>query len=122
MAKGRILPTFSEFMAICTTFILMVFARIFFRVESITHAYHYIGGIFSKSLFEMPKFHSMRNALVVMLLVTIFMVVKWFGREQKYGLGIINKVTNCWVRWFIYYTIIFLKINYFGKEQQFVYF
>ena len=42
VAKGRSLPTLSEFFHMLTTFLLVVFAWIVFRAESITDAYSFV--------------------------------------------------------------------------------
>ncbi len=122
VAENSILPTLKELVQMLITFGLTVFAWIFFRAENITHAYHYIGGIFSKSLFEMPKFHSMRHALVVILLVTIFLVVEWFGREDQFGLEVVKTLKNCALRWFIYFILLVVMILCYGSTQNFIYF
>ncbi len=117
VAENKFLPTFKEFIQMGTTFGLTVFAWIFFRAENITHAYHYISGIFSKLLLGMPRIKGMP-----ILLIIIFILVEWLGREQKYALEVVNKLTKTWIRRLVYYTIIFLIVNYWGKEQQFIYF
>ena len=47
VAEGKLLPSFRELIAMLTTFTLTVFAWIFFRAENISHAFDYIGEIFS---------------------------------------------------------------------------
>ncbi len=57
VAQGNILPTVKEFFQMILTFTLAVLAWIFFRAENITHAFSYISGIFSKSLFLFQPLH-----------------------------------------------------------------
>ncbi len=47
VAEGRILPTWREIIQLTSTFSLAVFAWIFFRAESLEHAFKYIRGIFN---------------------------------------------------------------------------
>ena len=42
VAEGKLLPSFRELFAMLTTFILTVFAWIFFRAEDLNHAFSYI--------------------------------------------------------------------------------
>lgn len=119
VAEGKLLPSFKELCQVVLTFILASFAWIFFRAENISKAFDYIGNIFSKSLFQMPT----HSSGTIILFIIIFMVIEWFGRENKYG---IEKFGNKWVkpvRWGFYYAIL-ICIWYFadGEEQQFIYF
>lgn len=126
VAKGKLWPTTKDLFQIIITFILTVFAWIFFRAESIHHAINYIEGIFSSSLFSSPQFEEMKQAYTTMILVGIFIVIEWLGREKQYA---IEKLGHNWKRPFryaFYYAIIimiFIKIFLFtGHEQQFIYF
>ena len=56
VAKGKVFPTFKEIMQISITFILTVFAWIFFRAETVKVAVAFLKKIFSKSLFSIPYF------------------------------------------------------------------
>lgn len=49
ISEGRLLPTIGDSLKIMLTFSLTVFGWIFFRAQSITHAFEYIGGIFNKT-------------------------------------------------------------------------
>ena len=118
VAKGRYLPTIKEFLAICFTFGLTVFAWIFFRASSLIEAMDYISGIFSLSTFTFPQIFP----LPIILLVIIFMTIEWIGREQQYA------IADLWInwykplRWFMYCLIVCLIFYFKGKEQQFIYF
>lgn len=54
VAPGKNIPSLKEFISIGGTFILTVFAWIFFRAENIEHAFSIISNIPSKELFRMP--------------------------------------------------------------------
>ena len=126
VAQGKLFPTFRELLSMVVTFSLTVFAWIFFRAQSVTHAFHYIGGIFSRSLFEMPDkrpFIGLKtHPAVAIVLVFIFMIIEWLGREEQYALASFG---NRWykpVRWSFYYILIIAIFVFIGKEQQFIYF
>ncbi|MDD3080348.1 MAG: MBOAT family protein [Paludibacter sp.] len=122
VAKGRILPTFKETLQMLLTFGIVVFGWIFFRAENIDHAFSYISGIFSSSLFSIPHFSGMKQALTTILLTTLFLAIEWNGRNDKYAIENLGLKWKRPVKWVMYYTIIIAIFWFSGKEQQFIYF
>jgi len=122
VAKGKLLPSFKEFMSILLTFILTLFAWIFFRAENLSHAIQYIGTIFSTSLFTMPTFENSGFALVILALTVLFFIIEWLGRENHYALAHIGKHLNKPFRFAFYYALVFAIFWFGGNEQQFIYF
>ncbi len=122
VAQGKFLPNIKELFQIALTFGLTVLAWIFFRANNLEHALNYIFQIFI-GVFQNPD-----SLLIIwepyktiILLIILFLIIEWFGREQKYAienLGVKYKP----VRWAIYYSIIFAVFYFAGKEQQFIYF
>jgi len=117
-AEGRILPTFREFIGILSTFGLTVLAWIFFRAESLGHAFDYINRIFSASFFEAPK--SIQWDLVPALVV--FIIVEWAQRGKQHALELTGVKISKPIRWAIYYAIIIAIIYFRGEPQEFIYF
>ncbi len=122
VAKGKLLPTIREFLQISVTFILTVFAWIFFRAESLGHALSYISGIFSKSLFTLPSFYGATRSAMVLVLVLVFLLVEWLGRENQYAIEHLGTKWKRPARYAMYYAIIIAIFWFGGKEQQFIYF
>lgn len=118
VAKGRILPNFNEILNMLTTFCLTTFAWIFFRAESVTHAFDYIAEIFSSSLFSSPV--TPRPAII--LLLCLFFIIEWCGRESEYAIATLAVKLPRVIRWVFYYSIILGIIRFTGEEQQFIYF
>ena len=118
VAQGKLFPTTKELVQMSITFALAVFAWIFFRAESMTHATSYVSGIFSKSLFSIP---AIRPYYLVILLV-IFMLIEWVGREEQYAIGKLGLKWKSPFRYALYYAIIIAIFWFAGKEQQFLYF
>lgn len=118
VAPGRCLPTLKEFLSMSGTFALTVFAWIFFRAENITHAFSYISGIFSKSLFTIPEIRP-RN---IVILIGILLIIEWLGREKQFAISEFGKQWPRAIRWAFYYLIIFAILNFRGEAQQFIYF
>lgn len=118
VAQGRLLPSFKEFFQVVLTFLLASFAWIFFRAEDMTKAIEYVREMFSISLFTIPQVYSGK----VFVVVVLFFIVEWCGREGKYAL---ESFTNNWprvLRWTFFYAIILTIILMTGNEQQFIYF
>lgn len=122
VAQDKILPSFKEFLQILITFSLTVFAWIFFRANNIGHALSYISEILSLSLFTIPKFAGIGKALITIILVAIFVLIEWNGREGQYAIAHLGKKWKRPFRYAMYYTIIIAIFWFGGKEQQFIYF
>jgi len=121
VARGRYFPSLKEFLNIVFTFSLTVFAWIFFRAENLRHAFRYIRTIFSASLFTIPVYNTRFSSLLVLLLVGIFVIIEWRGREQEFALADVFR-TKPILRWSSYYLIILAIIVSSGKPQSFIYF
>jgi D-alanyl-lipoteichoic acid acyltransferase DltB (MBOAT superfamily) len=117
-AKGRFLPTIKEFFSITKTFLLSSLAWIFFRAEDLSHSYNYISKIFSTSLFEAPEIFPKR----IIMLVFIFVIIEWLGREQEYAIAQLNKSFSRPIRWGIYYLLILVILGWGAEQQEFIYF
>jgi alginate O-acetyltransferase complex protein AlgI len=122
VSKGKYLPSVKEMLLMLLTFMLTVFAWIFFRAENLDHAFSYISEILSSSVFEIPKFAGMRKALVIIILVVLFMLIEWVGREWQFAIQNLGLYWKRPLRYAMYYTIIFSIFWFGGKEQQFIYF
>ncbi|MBX0335494.1 MBOAT family protein [Pontibacter sp. HSC-14F20] len=122
VAEGRYLPTIKELFSMLVTFSLTVFAWIFFRADNMSHAISYISGIFSSSLFTVPRFAGMGGALNTIILLLIFVVAEWLGREQQYAIASLGLKWKRSFRYAIYYAVIIAIFWFGGKEQDFIYF
>ena len=125
VAEGKLLPSFRELFEMLTTFLLTVFAWIFFRAENINHAFSYIGGIFSESIFSQPVFKSTNQyivALMTLLLVCFFLTVEWLARKDKFPIE--NLFTGNRIKRYLFYftLILFMYFFYPRTEPDFIYF
>lgn len=118
VAEGKTLPNLNEILHMVATFILITFAWIFFRAQSVEHAAGYIASIISPTLFTIPEIFPIE----ILVLIMVFIVVEWFGREQQYALQKIGVVWPRYLRWAFYYSIIFCIFVYGDKEEAFIYF
>jgi alginate O-acetyltransferase complex protein AlgI len=123
VAKGRSLPTIKEFFQMVLTFSLVVFAWIFFRANSLTHALSYIKTIFSKSTFSVPQMDvSGFEILNTILLIIGFLIIEWNGRENQYAIATLGIFKKRSYRLAFYFTLILTIYLFMGREQQFIYF
>ncbi|KAB7530104.1 MBOAT family protein [Flagellimonas olearia] len=123
MAQGRYFPTAKESLLMLKTFGLTVFAWIFFRAENIGHAFDYISGIFSDSLFKAPMFLDGERYQLTLILVLVFMLLEWKGREGEYAIAQLGQEWHRPMRWG-FYSLILFAIGMFmpSNESPFIYF
>lgn len=121
VAQGKYLPGIKEFSMMLLTFCLTVFAWIFFRAENIGHALQYISDMFKHP----DSFFLLRTYLqykTIIILILVFMVVEWFGREGKYGIENIASLKFKPLAYVIYFLIFVSILTLSGGNQEFIYF
>ena len=74
------------------------------------------------STFSIPHFPGMTRALVTGILICIFLVIEWVGREEQYAIARIGLKFNRPIRWAIYYCLLIIIFYYSGEKQEFIYF
>lgn len=124
VAEGRVFPSLREFASILITFGLTVFAWIFFRAENIGHAFDYISGLFSYSFFTFPELYRMNGANFTLILIGIFTLIEWIGRNGEYAIQNFGKGRHSYWSWAMFF-VISLSIYLFGNfssEYEFIYF
>lgn len=122
VAQGKYLPSFKDALNMLVTFGLTLLAWIFFRSPSIESALHYIAKICSPSLFELPWFESIRDSIYTSILICLFIVIEWLGRNHEYA---IEKITMNWhnpFKWGFYYLIAMVIFLFGAKASPFIYF
>lgn len=118
VAQGKLLPTIKETLQMLVTFVLTVFAWIFFRSENLSHALQYISVIFSKSIFTFPA----NIPYFLVFFIILFMGIEWYGREDHFA---IEKLGLNWkrpIRYFFYISIAILILLFSGQADEFIYF
>lgn len=122
-AKDRWLPGLREFSAVLVTFALTLFAWVFFRADSLSHALGFLGHLVANPLGDAESLitglePSWKGNL---LLTAVLFTVEWIQRTKQHGLQIGNAPTS--VRWAIYYLLI-ASIFWFGNFHYvpFIYF
>ena len=122
VAQGRHLPGLKDFLSIVLTFCLTVFAWIFFRANSMEHAFQYIGSIWKDpvTIFSINTYSPFGYLLALIL---VFMGIEWAGRENQYAIARIGFSWPRLLRW-NFYLLIGLVIFFYGNfnKTEFIYF
>jgi alginate O-acetyltransferase complex protein AlgI len=106
------------FFQIIINFVLVTFAWIFFRSNSLSHAFLYIKNLFSSSLLTFPEIFPK----TVLGYIVLFVFIEWFGRKDNFA---IEKLGLHWkkpIRIGFYYILTFIILYFYGKDFQFIYF
>lgn len=118
IAQGNCFPSLGEFISMTLTFMATVLAWIFFRSNSVTHAVSILDKIFSKSIFSLPEIRPTN----IFVLLFVFMLIEWFGREDQFAIQRINTKYNKVLRVSFYYLLVLFILYYSGSKQEFIYF
>jgi len=118
VAEKSAFPSLKECLQMGVTFLLTMFAWIFFRSESITQALSICKEIFSTSLLTMPS----QRPLFMFLAIGLFIFIEWMGRRNRYALETLLVQKHRVFRWAFYYALMISILLFAGKEQTFIYF
>lgn len=117
VAEHRSFPTAKELFQILATFILTVFAWIFFRAENMSHAIQFIRGIATRTFLNFPTI----RPTDLFVLIFIFICMEWIGRKHEFPIKNIFSEYR-FLRWSLFCAIIVILIIFSGKQQEFIYF
>ncbi len=117
VAEGKYLPSFKEIRQMGITFFITLIAWVFFRADSITHAFLYLKGIFSSSLFSYFEIFP----VTILVLLLFFIIIEWLGRNSEFAIENVDFM-NKPIRWGFYVGLIVLMFTYTGEQQEFIYF
>jgi D-alanyl-lipoteichoic acid acyltransferase DltB (MBOAT superfamily) len=117
VAQGKYLPNIRELFQMTVTFLITLIAWVFFRANTVEHAFTFLRDMFSWSLFSAPEI--LPN--YIMYLVFGFIIVEWFGRNGEYAIERIDNIKKP-LRWALYLLLIVLMFRFAGEEQAFIYF
>ncbi|MFZ4401904.1 MAG: MBOAT family O-acyltransferase [Bacteroidales bacterium] len=128
VAKGKYLPTIKEIFSMTFTFGLTLIAWIFFRSKDLQHAFSYIKslgkGIIHKAPYlETINFLHLKVGYILPLLIVLFILIEWLGREQQFAIANLGLKWKRPYRWAMYSILIFI-IGMLMKTEEtaFIYF
>lgn len=122
VAVGKRWPSAKEVILMLSNFVIVMFAWIFFRSDSLSSAVEYIGRMCSLVNSECGNIDILFSKRMILLVAFIFLLfsMEWIQREKAHGLSIVpqNKIVR-----FSLYLAIFYIITWFGGTQaDFIYF
>ncbi len=118
VAEGKWFPSLKEVGQMLLTFFLAVMGWIIFRAESIGQAWKYVCGMCNKSMFTMPD--AKGNSALIMNII-ILLLVEWIQRGKSHALEL-SAIHNCYIRWAIYFAVLFILFAFGGNATNFIYF
>ncbi len=118
--RGRAFAKSSEVVAIAGTFAATAVAWAFFRAESLSHAFQYLGGIAIWQTGTGGVLDVIPLAIAIFSTATL-VLVEWLHRDREHGLDIRHLSPR--VRWATY-LVVALAVAFLGNvgELQFIYF
>jgi len=129
VAQGKYLPSLKELMQMLITFSVTVLAWIFFRAESMGHAWRFLKNMFaglfrSSDYSKTVQFFKTEIGFIIPFLILFFIIIEWLGREHKYAIENWGFKFSKPIRWAFYYGLLLLIFYYAGSgtEQEFIYF
>lgn len=122
VAQNTKWPSFTELRMVFFTMAFITFSNVFFRAGDLNHALSYIGGIFSWSIFSIPSFPGIMQAVITLVLVFIFFSIEWIGRHHQYAIENMAVTFTKTKRYALYYLLIFVIFYFAGAQQEFIYF
>ncbi len=116
ISDNRILPSLNEALRILITFSIVTLAWVFFRAESITQAFDYLGHL-SQMSFSVDRLNINRYAFEILPLIAILVGFEWFSRTKEHPM----QKKYVWFKT-IAVIIMILMLGNFSNMQEFIYF
>jgi D-alanyl-lipoteichoic acid acyltransferase DltB (MBOAT superfamily) len=120
VATSRMLPNIRECFQMLLTFLLVVIGWVFFRAETITQAFEYLGGIFSSTLLSVPWLMTRSFYIPLFINIFILLIFEYIFRNKQHGLQL--NINNIIIRYIIYISLLILLILFCGENEAFIYF
>jgi alginate O-acetyltransferase complex protein AlgI len=124
VAEGRLFPDLREALAIAGTFLIVTFAWIFFRADSITVAVDYIRSIIIADDYTSlsTKVTYLIDIKPLFLLLFFFFVIEWFSREREQFVGVFLEKRSV-LRYSMYFVLtLFIILSFNNEATSFIYF
>ena len=77
---------------------------------------------FSSTLFELPYFLGMRQALILIILIGFLLFIEWLGRDSEYAIKKLFKKHHIIIQWIFYFFIVIIILLYGANNSNFIYF
>ena len=117
VAQGLTLPSFKEICQISLTFAMVTLSWVFFRADSLDHAFQYLGGIFAFNLNTEPH----HFVLIAIAFMGIMVLIDWLSRTGEIPKWWLTKRMTP-VRWAAYSIAVLLILKNLQNGSSFIYF
>jgi len=107
----------TNFFNIITTFLLVVFAWVFFRSNTINIAFAYLKRLFTDLNFSSQYLSIERYSIEIVLLIILFVLVEWCSKNQEHPF--IGKFKSIYLTVTIFLIII---LGVYSEHSAFIYF
>jgi D-alanyl-lipoteichoic acid acyltransferase DltB (MBOAT superfamily) len=104
------------------TFLTVSILWVFFRSKTVYDASKYLQNLVYKWNSILPDFNGRKSALVLSVIIFVFMIFEWIGKNHNCPLVFTNSFKNKWLKWGFYYAIIFSILYFYRGNDQFIYF
>lgn len=127
-ALGRLLPTGREYISILFTFFLVTVGWVFFRAESASASFRYLGEMFVgfldfNTFKQAGDFLSNHTGALLPALIGIMLIMEWWSRGATHGLEVPARKLPVALRWVLYGGLIFfIGIMQVTEQTPFIYF
>lgn len=118
VASGKLIPSLKESAKMLLTFTLVTIGWIIFRADSIGHAWEYMLGICTPSLFSLPFLYV--GSTKAALFALVMLVVEWIFREKRFTLDFSG--IPKWIPIVASYSLILVILEFAAHSQSFIYF
>jgi D-alanyl-lipoteichoic acid acyltransferase DltB (MBOAT superfamily) len=121
IGQNTVLPSFLEVIQVLVTFAIVSFSRIFFRSQSITDAFQFIGRIFSNFSYAPYVHPSGYRMLDYYILIALFVIYEYaIRKDERNPFKFKYKAVR-----FVLYTVVILAMLLFydsSIDRSFIYF
>ncbi|WP_394369027.1 MBOAT family O-acyltransferase [Hyunsoonleella ulvae] len=121
IAQNTVFPSLVEVFQVLLTFSVVTFSRIFFRSESISDAFRFIGRI-AENFYYLEYMHPMGYRMVdYYILLLVFVVYEYVIRKDE---RLPFNFKSRYIRFIIYTLIVFAMLLFYdsGFDRSFIYF
>jgi D-alanyl-lipoteichoic acid acyltransferase DltB (MBOAT superfamily) len=117
VSKNTVIPSIKEVFQILSTFIVITFAWIFFRADSVTIAIDYLKRLLLNQNFVIQYLNIERYSIELFVLIFIFILLEWFHKQYEHPFS--GKLK--WLKLIGIITMI-LMLGVYSNHQEFIYF
>ena len=120
IADSQWIPNVKESLQMLLTFALALIGWVFFRSNTITDAFAYLGVMFSPTIASNILMVKGLNISILLVFIQVMALFEWLNRNREFGLDISR--FNVVLRHLVYWALIFVVIFYIGENESFIYF